>query len=162
MDKIVTEKKAAHLSKLLRKQGKKTVLIGGCFDILHIGHIRLIHEAKKQGDFLFVLLENDDNIKNTKGHHRPINSQAERAEILSSIEDIDYVILSEKKKNNKKYDKLVVNLAPNVIATTSGDKNMHHKKRQAELIKAKVIEVIKQLREKSTSRIADLIAEETT
>lgn len=161
MDKIVTEKKAVQISKLLRKQGKKIVLVGGCFDILHIGHIRLLQEARKQGDFLFVLLENDDNIKDLKGRHRPINSQPERAEILASIESINYVILSEKKKNNKKYDKLVVDLAPHVIATTSGDKNMHHKKRQASLAKAKVIEVIKQLRKRSTSRIADLIAKET-
>ncbi len=161
MSKIVTEKKAAQISKLLRKQGKKIVLIGGCFDILHIGHIRLLKEAKKQGDFLFVLLENDDNIKDIKGRHRPINSQPERAEILASMEKLDYIILSEKKKNNQKYDKLVVDLAPHVIATTSGDKNMHHKKRQASLINAKVIEVIKQLRKKSTSRIANLIAKET-
>jgi len=55
----------------------------------------------------------------------------------------------------------VVDLAPHVNATTSGDKNMHHKKRQADFVNAKVIEVIKQLRKKSTSRIANLIAKET-
>lgn len=160
MGRAITEDEAVKISLQLKKQGKKIVLTGGCFDILHLGHIRLLREAGELGDYLFVLLESDNAIKNIKGHKRPINTQKERAEILESLEPVDYVVLLKGEKNNKDYDKLIVLLSPDVIATTSGDKNIHHKKRQADLVGAKLIEVIKELKNRSTSRIAKFIAEE--
>src|SRR5271155_5547011 len=73
MGKIIHLKESKQLTNELHQQNQKMVLVGGCFDILHIGHITFLEEAKKQGDMLLVLLESDETITQTKGPHRPIN-----------------------------------------------------------------------------------------
>ena len=75
MKKIINFRQATKIFQILKKKNKKTIICGGCFDILHIGHIEFLEIAKKQGGFLFVLLENDKNVKKIKGKERPINSQ---------------------------------------------------------------------------------------
>ena len=55
------------------------MLVGGCFDVLHLGHIKFLQAAKKIGDILFVFVESDENVKKIKGEARPINNQTERA-----------------------------------------------------------------------------------
>ena len=79
MNKIINVNDAIELAQKLNKENKKIVITGGCFDILHIGHIKLFDESKKKGDFLFVLLENDNSVRKLKGEGRPINPQIERA-----------------------------------------------------------------------------------
>jgi len=91
MNKI---KKLKDLQKLvfkLKEKGRKIVSVSGSFDILHVGHIRNLKEAKKQGDILIVLLNSDKSIKLYKGPNRPINNQKHRAELLSAIEYVDYI-----------------------------------------------------------------------
>lgn len=80
-----------------RKQnsGKKIVFTNGCFDILHIGHIRYLKEAAQLGDLLVVGLNSDDSVRRLKGLERPINPQDERMEILASLEYVDYLIIFE-------------------------------------------------------------------
>ncbi len=75
----------------LRKEGKKIVFTNGCFDLLHVGHIRLLREAKRLGDILIVGLNSDSSAKRIKGEGRPIVTQNERAEVLSALEMVDYV-----------------------------------------------------------------------
>lgn len=85
------------LSKDLKKQtGKKIVLLGGCFDILHIGHLRLIEKAKKLGDILVIGINDDKFIKKTKGNHRPIITEKQRAEMLSGLKTVDYVFITKR------------------------------------------------------------------
>ncbi|MCC8136721.1 MAG: bifunctional heptose 7-phosphate kinase/heptose 1-phosphate adenyltransferase [Clostridiales bacterium] len=72
---------------------KKVVFTNGCFDILHIGHIRYLQEASKLGDILIIGLNSDDSVRRLKGASRPINSQSERAEVLCALEFVDYVIV---------------------------------------------------------------------
>ena len=74
-------------------EDKKIVFTNGCFDILHIGHVKYLEEAKSFGDILILGLNSDESIRRLKGDHRPINSSDERAYILSSIEVIDYVVV---------------------------------------------------------------------
>ena len=62
----------------------KKVLVGGCFDLIHYGHIVFLKEARKQGDYLIVALESDDNVKKYKGENRPVHKQSERAEMSSA------------------------------------------------------------------------------
>ncbi len=76
----------------LRRQGKKVVFTNGCFDLLHAGHIRLFHEAARMGDVLIVALNSDASVRRLKGPTRPIFPLRERFEILSAIEDIDYLV----------------------------------------------------------------------
>jgi len=90
---IKTWKEMAFISETLRNQKKKIVFTNGCFDILHIGHIKYLEEAKKFGDILVLGLNSDNSIKKLKGKNRPINSQSDRAHILASIKVVDYVVI---------------------------------------------------------------------
>lgn len=76
-----------------KKRGKKIVFTNGCFDILHLGHIHLLEEAKKHGDLLIVGLNSDSSIKSIKGDTRPILNQEARAAILASLEVVDYIVI---------------------------------------------------------------------
>ncbi len=73
--------------------GKTVVTTNGCFDILHVGHVRYLEKTKTFGDFLIVLLNSDKSVKSIKGPSRPINNEMDRAEILSALRCVDYVVL---------------------------------------------------------------------
>lgn len=81
---IVAEAKAA---------GKTVVFTNGCFDILHVGHVRYLREARAMGDMLVVGVNTDDSVRKLKGPERPINSENDRAEVLGALECVDYVSL---------------------------------------------------------------------
>ena len=91
--KLKSHKEIVQTAQKLKTQGEKIVTLSGSFDILHLGHIRALQEAKHQGDVLIVLLNSDKSIKSYKGPARPINSQKARIEVLSSVECIDYLVL---------------------------------------------------------------------
>ncbi|WP_163329270.1 bifunctional D-glycero-beta-D-manno-heptose-7-phosphate kinase/D-glycero-beta-D-manno-heptose 1-phosphate adenylyltransferase HldE [Desulfurobacterium thermolithotrophum] len=78
---------------MLREKGKKIVFTNGCFDILHRGHIEYLKKAKELGDVLIVGLNSDDSVKKIKSKDRPINRQEDRAELLASLEFVDYVVI---------------------------------------------------------------------
>lgn len=153
MSKILNIKQAVKIAKELREHKKSTVLAGGCFDILHQGHIKFLEKAKKQGDFLFVFLESDKKIIEMKGKDRPINTQKDRAEALAELSFIDYIIALPFFKTNKDYDDLVFEFKPDIIATTKGDPARFHKERQAKVLKIKVIDVIERISNQSTTRL---------
>ncbi|HPC73297.1 MAG TPA: D-glycero-beta-D-manno-heptose 1-phosphate adenylyltransferase [Syntrophales bacterium] len=77
----------------LKQAGKKIVFTNGCFDILHTGHTRYLREARKLGDVLVLGLNSDDSIRSIKGEKRPIVPEAERADVLSSLESVDYLTI---------------------------------------------------------------------
>jgi D-beta-D-heptose 7-phosphate kinase/D-beta-D-heptose 1-phosphate adenosyltransferase len=75
----------------LKAKGKRIVFTNGCFDLLHIGHIRYLEDAKSLGDILVVGVNSDQSIRGLKGNNRPILPQEERTEILSSLGCVDYI-----------------------------------------------------------------------
>ncbi|MEO0453197.1 MAG: adenylyltransferase/cytidyltransferase family protein [Verrucomicrobiota bacterium] len=75
----------------LKEEGRSLVCTNGCFDILHIGHLRYLRAAASLGDILLVGLNDDQGIKELKGPERPINTQSDRAELLSALEMVDVV-----------------------------------------------------------------------
>ena len=83
------------LSSKLHNQGKKIVFTNGCFDILHVGHVKYLEVAKSYGDVLILGLNADSSVKKLKGPTRPINTQDDRAYILASLESVDYVVIFE-------------------------------------------------------------------
>lgn len=91
--KVISLTALPELLKKLSKQRKKIVTYNGSFDLLHIGHIRSVRQAKQQGDVLFILLNSDVSIKKYKGPSRPIISEKERAETIAALADVDYVVL---------------------------------------------------------------------
>ncbi len=75
------------------RDGKKLVFTNGCFDILHIGHVRYLQEAKNCGDLLVVALNSDRSVKELKGPERPLQSEGDRAEILAGLKSVDYTFI---------------------------------------------------------------------
>ena len=76
-------------------QHKIVVFTNGCFDILHAGHVRYLAEAKKLGDVLIVGLNSDASVRKLKGEGRPVNSAADRAEVLAGLRAVDHVVVFE-------------------------------------------------------------------
>ncbi len=76
-------------------KNKKIVFTNGCFDILHIGHVKYLKESKKFGDILIVGLNSDSSVKKLKGDNRPINNEQDRAGILDELKSVDYVVIFE-------------------------------------------------------------------
>lgn len=132
---------------------KTTVLVGGCFDVLHPGHVIFLEKAKKAGDRLVVLLESDQKIKKIKGTNRPIHNQKERIQILKALKFVDVVVPLPYLETEKEYDALIQKIKPDIIAATKGDPENHHKKRSAQLCGAKLKLITKLIGNHSTSRI---------
>ncbi|MBW1972481.1 MAG: D-glycero-beta-D-manno-heptose 1-phosphate adenylyltransferase [Deltaproteobacteria bacterium] len=93
MKKKIFEKWEPLIEIISKKQkgGEKIVFTNGCFDIIHVGHIRYLKRAKKLGDVLIVGINSDNSVRLLKGEGRPITPQEERAEILAGLEFVDYV-----------------------------------------------------------------------
>jgi rfaE bifunctional protein nucleotidyltransferase chain/domain len=89
--KIVTLDELARAAKQLRTAGKKLVATNGCFDLLHVGHIRYLQAARALGDALAVGLNGDRSVCELKGPGRPINNEKDRAELLAALESVDFV-----------------------------------------------------------------------
>ena len=91
--KIKSREDIKKIVKELKDRNLKIVFTNGCFDILHLGHVRYLKEAKKLGDILIIGLNSDSSVRKLKGKTRPYLPELERAEILASLESVDYVVL---------------------------------------------------------------------
>lgn len=83
----------ARESKRLRNAGKRLVATNGCFDLLHVGHVRYLAAARKLGDALVVGLNGDSSVRELKGDDRPLNNERDRAEVLTALRSVDYVVV---------------------------------------------------------------------
>lgn len=156
MNKIINISQLNNLVTALHRNNKKIVLVGGCFDILHIGHVKFLRQAKSFGDILMIFLESDDKVKKLKGRNRPIFNQRERAQVLTNLIAVDYVILLPEKINDKDYENLVLLIKPSVIAVTENDSCIERKKKQAELAGA-ALKIVALIQTFSSSKLAKLI-----
>jgi len=91
--KIMDARELAHRLQDLRKAGESVVFTNGCFDLLHVGHVRYLAAARSEGDLLVVGLNTDRSVRLIKGNNRPIVGQKQRAEILASLECVNFVTL---------------------------------------------------------------------
>ena len=89
----MTPQEAGSLAACLRADGKRVVLANGCFDLLHVGHVRYLDAARALGDVLFVGLNSDAAVARLKGPGRPLMPAAERAEILAGLRAVDHVVV---------------------------------------------------------------------
>jgi len=153
-EKIKAKDELKNILEGLKRRGKGIVFTNGCFDILHIGHIRCLEEAKKKGDILIVALNSDRSIRSLKGPSRPFTPEAERAEVLSALACVDYVVIFDEPDPLE----LISSLKPNILVkggdwtpeTTIG-------REVVEGMGGKVV-IIPQVRGVSTSAIVDRIA----
>ena len=93
LSKVMTAEKLAARLDEARKSGKKVVFTNGCFDILHAGHVRYLAAAGAEGDLLVVGMNSDASVRLIKGDKRPVVRQEHRAEVLASLDCVDYVVL---------------------------------------------------------------------
>jgi len=157
MARIVNLRDVKHF--LPRKGQGKIVLTGGCFDILHIGHVRFLSEAKRMGDTLVVLLESDKKVKKLKGERRPVFIQKERAEMLSALRSVDLVVLLPMIEKDGDYLDLVMKIKPDLIAVTENDLQFENKKSQAKKVGAE-LKVVPLIKRYSTSKLAKILGVE--
>lgn len=115
----------------------KKVLVGGCFDVFHYGHLYFLKQAKSKGDHLTIILESDKNVRKLKGPRRPIHNQDQRKELLESLNFVDEVIILKDEMKDNDYIEIIKEIKPNVIAITKGSKTKTH----ADLVGAKVVEI---------------------
>jgi rfaE bifunctional protein nucleotidyltransferase chain/domain len=91
--KIVTANEARAIAAKMREDGRKLVFTNGCFDLLHVGHVRYLAAARALGDALLVAINGDESVRALKGDGRPLNREADRAEIIAALTTVDYVVV---------------------------------------------------------------------
>jgi len=112
MADVLSIEEAGRLASLWRTQGKRVVLANGCFDLLHVGHVRYLHAARALGDALVVGLNSDASVRRLKGAGRPVMPEAERAELVAAVSGVDAVLIFEEDSA----DTLIARLRPDVHA----------------------------------------------
>lgn len=115
-EKLLSLTDAVEARTALRESGKTMVMTNGCFDLLHVGHISYLQEAKKLGDELWVLINSDASVKALKGPDRPIETEAERAYCLAALSCIDRIVVFD----NPRLVEEINQLKPDVY-TKAGD-----------------------------------------
>ena len=93
--KLKTWAELTIIIKELKAVGKKIIFTNGCFDIIHAGHVEYLQEAAELGDVLIIGLNSDESVKRLKGRNRPINSQIDRAKVLSGLATVSYIVIFE-------------------------------------------------------------------
>ncbi len=96
-NKIVQRERLAEMAMRWRAQGEKIILTNGCFDLLHVGHVRYLRGAKELGGKVVVAVNSDESARELKGEGRPHTSQQERAELLAALQDVDAVVIFPEK-----------------------------------------------------------------
>ncbi len=108
----MTVQEAAALAARLRAEGQRIVLANGCFDLLHVGHIRYLEDARRLGDVLFVGINSDAAVARLKGPGRPLMPAAERVEMLQALRAVDHVVVFD----DDPADRLLEAIRPHVQA----------------------------------------------
>lgn len=111
MNKILSRNDLGERVAQLKGEGKRIVFTNGCFDILHIGHVRYLEEAKGLGDILVLALNSDVSVRSIKGPLRPVVPQDERAYIMASLEVVDYVTIFDEETPLT----LIEDIAPDIL-----------------------------------------------
>lgn len=93
MGKVVPLDELKEIVERERAAGKKIVFTNGCFDLIHVGHVRCLREAKRRGTLLIVAVNSDRSVRKLKGERRPVVPEEERAEIISAFASVDYVVV---------------------------------------------------------------------
>ncbi|HDJ23738.1 MAG TPA: D-glycero-beta-D-manno-heptose 1-phosphate adenylyltransferase [Candidatus Aminicenantes bacterium] len=137
----------------LKKQGQTIVLTNGCFDLIHLGHIRYLREAKAQGNILVVAINSDQSVYQLKGPGRPLIDEKQRAQIISSFEFVDFVTIFD----DLTVENILRQLKPHIHAKGSDyTKETVPEKETAKAIKAQIA-ITGGPKVRSTSEIIDEI-----
>jgi D-beta-D-heptose 7-phosphate kinase/D-beta-D-heptose 1-phosphate adenosyltransferase len=109
--KVLSHEELSRVRAGLRAEGRRLVFTNGCFDILHVGHVRYLADARRLGDALLVAINSDRSVRALKGPNRPVMSEAERAEILAALEAVDFVTVFDEESPRS----LISEVLPDVL-----------------------------------------------
>jgi rfaE bifunctional protein nucleotidyltransferase chain/domain len=109
--KVLSHEELLRVRARLRAEGRRLVFTNGCFDILHVGHVRYLADARRLGDALLVAINSDRSVRALKGPNRPVMSEAERAEILAALEAVDFVTVFDEESPRS----LISEVLPDVL-----------------------------------------------
>lgn len=146
---VLTPQEAAALRDEFEAQGKKLVFTSGCFDILHVGHVRYLAQAKALGDALCIAMNSDASVRALKGPDRPVNNESDRAEVLLGLESVDIVVIFGEERTTK----LIETIRPQVFAK-GGDysiETLNPEERTALIAAGSKIEILPEVKGKSTT-----------
>lgn len=135
----------------LDSSGKQLVFTNGCFDLLHVGHVRYLRQARALGDALVVAINSDDSVRALKGEGRPLNSVADRAEVLLGLESVDYVVVFDSKRATS----LIEQIRPHIYAK-GGDytvETLDEEEKGALAVAGSRIEILPMVEGKSTTAL---------
>lgn len=153
MGQIISRKSIANFVKNLHDAGKTVVATNGCFDILHVGHVRYLQKTKSFADYSIVLLNSDKSVRSIKGEGRPINNEADRAELLTALSCVDFVVLFDEDSPALLLDEI----KPDVY-TKGADYNMETLPEREIMIKNNIkVEFIEFVQGKSTTNVINKI-----
>jgi len=107
MEKLKSIQEIVKIVRQLKKEDKKIVFTNGCFDLLHLGHIRYLRGAKRLGDVLVIGLNSDHSVSSLKGKGRPLVKEEDRAEVLSALEMVDYIVIFNELTPKKLIDEII-------------------------------------------------------
>ena len=155
MGRFVKQDEIINIVREGQAEGKTFVVTNGCFDILHVGHVRYLKKTKKYADYSIVMLNSDISVKSIKGENRPINCEEDRAEILSSLNCVDYVVLFDEKSPAK----LLEDIKPDVY-TKGADYSLETLPERDVVVKNNIkVEFIEFVDGKSTTNVIKKINE---
>ena len=117
---LVNREDIKALVDIIHNSGKTVVCTNGCFDILHVGHVRYLEATKAFADFSIVLLNSDKSVKSIKGPTRPVNNENDRAELLSALKCVDYVVLFDEDSPRNLLDEIKPDVYTKGADTGSG------------------------------------------
>lgn len=130
--KILTYNEAEQQAERLKKQGQKIVMMSGTFDLTHITHVGFFHNAKKNGEVLFIALGTDEHIRTLKGPTRPIMTHDIRASMLAALEIVDYIVIADEPlqiDSKIHFEKLLSKIKPDVFAINDDDSAIEEKRK---------------------------------
>ncbi len=119
MGRLINKDELQGVLNKIKKEGKTLAVTNGCFDILHVGHVRYLNMSSKEADYLMVLLNSDKSVRAIKGESRPINKEQDRAEVLSALNCVDFVMFFDENSPAK----LLEEIKPDVY-TKGADYNL--------------------------------------
>lgn len=153
-DKVKQKEELKIVLDKLKEEGKRVVFTNGCFDLLHIGHTRYLEDAKKLGDILIVAVNSDHSVRAIKGEQRPVIPDKERAEVLSALQCVDYVMIFDEPNPHN----IISFLKPNILVKGGDwDEDAIIGREVVENNGGKVVR-IPEIKGSSTSNIIDKIA----
>ena len=154
MGQLVSQQEIINIVRNGQKESKTFVATNGCFDILHVGHVRYLQKTKSLADFSIVMLNSDKSVKAIKGDSRPINNENDRAELLSALSCVDYVVLFEENSPAK----LLEDIKPDIY-TKGADYTLDTLPEREIVIRNNIkVEFIEFVQGKSTTNVINKIS----